>query len=220
MREFSSPEVARAVLRDPTFVVPTVAPASGGVAWLRANVGRFSNGEAHLRRRALATAILDRVPLAALREVGRAHPVAVLAEAMGIGEPVVPLVRDVAQAYQPGTGDPRVADAALTRLVPVCGGEFDEQTAARIGVLVQAHDATTILIARARHRPIEEVLYADPPVAATKRQATVTTSLGGVTIVAGEVVRVGLGGGLAFGAGARRCPGRAHALALAEGARG
>jgi hypothetical protein len=32
------------------------------------------------------------------------------------------------------------------------------------------------------------------------------------TVKAGEVVRIGPAGGLAFGAGPRRCPGRAHAL--------
>jgi cytochrome P450 len=137
---------------------------------------------------------------------------------MGIDEPVVDLVRDVAQAYQPGTGNDTHADAAVGRLVAVFGGGYDEPTAARIGVLVQACEATAVLIERARHRPVNDVLRDHPPVSATKRQALVTTTVGDVTIEAGEVVQVGLAGGLAFGAGPRRCPGREHALALVEGA--
>jgi cytochrome P450 len=126
-------------------------------------------------------------------------------------------VRDVAQAYQPGAGDEARADAAVDRLVLVLGGGYDEPTAARIGVLVQACAATEVLIERARHRPVDDVLLDHPPVPATKRQALVATTVGGVTIEAGEVVRVCLAGGPAFGAGPRRCPGRAHALAIVEG---
>jgi cytochrome P450 len=54
-------------------------------------------------------------------------------------------------------------------------------------------------------------------VPATRRQAPAAGTVGGVAVEAGEVVLVSLAGGLAFGAGPRRCPGRAHALALAEG---
>ena len=128
-------------------------------------------------------------------------------------------MRDVAQAYQPGTGDDDRADAAVDRLVVVLGGGYDEPAAARIGVLVQACDATAVLIERARYRPVNDVLRDDPPVPATKRQALVTTTVGDVTIEAGEVVRVCLAGDLAFSAGPHRCPGREHALALIEGAR-
>jgi hypothetical protein len=237
MQEISGP-AARAVLEDPRFVVPPVPAAATGVAWLRATVGRFSAGHAHKRRRALSVAILDAIPPDTLRGGGREHPVAVLARAMGIGAPVADLVREVAQAYQPGTGDEARADPALDRLVEIlaaghdehggdgeragqdeCGyderGGYDEPTAARIGVLVQACEATATLIDKARKRPLEEVLRDDPPVPATKRQALVPVTVGGVAIGAGEVVRVLLAEGLAFGAGPRRCPGRAHALALA-----
>jgi cytochrome P450 len=127
-------------------------------------------------------------------------------------------VGDVAQAYQPETGDESRADRAVDRLVAVFGGSFDEETAARIGLLVQAGPATEALIERARHRPIHEVLRDHPPVAATRRQALVATAVGEVAVQAGEVVRVGLSGGLAFGAGPRRCPGQRQALALVEGA--
>ncbi|MDG4798195.1 hypothetical protein [Micromonospora sp. WMMD1082] len=218
MQQINGRDAALAVLNDPTFVVPPVPPASAGVAWLRATVGRFSSGEAHQRRRALSSAILDAIPLESLCDQGPVHPVAVLAREMGVGEPVVNLVRDVAQAYQPDTGDEPRADAAVDRLVAVLGGAFDEPTAARIGVLVQAYQPTIALIERTRGRPVDDVLRDDPPVPATKRQALVGTTVGDVTVDAGEVVRVRLAGDLAFGSGPRRCPGREHALALVEGA--
>ena len=215
MQQISGP-AALAVLNDPRFVVPPVPAAAAGVAWLRATVGRFSTGAAHDRRRGLSIAILDGITPESLRGGGRAHPVAVLARAMRIGEPVVDLVRKVAQAYQPGTGAEARADAAVERLVGILGGGYDEPTAARIGVLVQACEATAVLIDRSRERPVEEVLRDDPPVPATKRQALAAVTIGDFTVGAGEVVRVLLAGDLAFGAGPRRCPGRAHALALAE----
>jgi cytochrome P450 len=219
MLQISGRDAALAVLNDPAFVVPPVPPAPAGVAWLRATVGRFSTGEAHERRRALSVAILDAIQLESLRAGGLMHPVAVLAREMGVDEHIVDLVRDVAQAYQQDTGDEARADAAVNRLVAVFGCGYDEPAAARIGVLVQACDATAVLIERARHRPIEDVLRDHPPVPATKRQALVATSVGDITIEAGEVVQVRLAGDLAFGAGPRRCPGRVHALALVEGAR-
>jgi hypothetical protein len=216
MQRISAHDQALAVLNDPSFVVPPVPSAPAGVAWLRATVGRFSSGETHRRRRALSVAILGAIPPESLRSGAGMHPVTVLAHAMGIDEPVVELVRDVAQAYQPGAGDDDLADAAVDRLVAVFGGGYDEPAAARIGVLVQACEATAVLIERARHHPVNDVLRDHPPVPATKRQALVTTTVGDVTIEAGEVVQVGLAGDLAFGAGPRRCPGREHALALVK----
>src|SRR5205814_6115539 len=218
MQQINGRDAALAVLTDPVFVVPPVPPASAGVAWLRATVGRFSNGAAHERRRALSIAILDTIPLESLRAGGQMHPVAVLAAAMGLDAAVVDLVRDVAQAYQPGTGHESRADAAVARLVAVFGGVFDEPTAARIGVLVQACQPTKALMERARHRPVDAVLRDDPPVPSTKRQALVRATVGDAMVEAGEVVQVRLAGDLAFGAGPRRCPGRAHALGLVQGA--
>jgi cytochrome P450 len=154
--------------------------------------------------------------LESLRARSRMHPVAILGRAVGADESVVDLVRDVAQAYQPGTGDQSRADVAVDRLVAVFGGVFDEPTAARIGLLVQACEATAVLIERARHRPVHQVLRENPPAPATKRQALATTTVGDVTIEAGEVVQVCLADDLAFGAGPHRCPGRAHALALVD----
>ena len=207
---------AEAVLNDPGFVVPPVPPGASGITWLRATVGRFSSGADHVRRRALSVAVIDSIPLESLRHNGVRHPVAALAEALGISVDVVGHVRDVAQAYQPGTGDERRADAAVACLVALFGGKFDEAAAARIGVLVQACDATATLIDRARHASVADVLRDQPPVRATKRQALTRTTFDDITVEAGEVVQIPLAGELAFGAGPRRCPGRAHALALVE----
>jgi cytochrome P450 len=218
MQRISGGDAALTVLTAPAFMVPPVPPASGGVAWLRHTVARFSSGTAHDRRRALVIGLLDAIPLESLRARSRMHPVAILALAIGADESVTDLVRDVAQAYQPGTGDESRADAAVDRLVAVFGGVFDEPTAARIGLLVQACEATAVLIERARHRPVHEVLREDPPVSATKRRALATTTVGDITVEAGEVVQVCLAGDLAFGAGSHRCPGRAHAFALVDNA--
>ncbi|WP_238015910.1 cytochrome P450 [Dactylosporangium sp. AC04546] len=114
------------------------------------------------------------------------------------------------------TSEP-AADAAVERLVAMLGGTRDERTAAHLCLLVQACAATETLIDRARTSGVDEVLRDDPPVPATRRQATADTTVGGMAIAAGEVVRVSLAAD-PFGAGPRVCPGRAHALALAEGA--
>jgi len=206
---------ARAVLTGRAFEVPPVPEAPAGIGWLRATVARFSSGHVHRRRRALAVAILDGIPADRLHVDHGVHPVASLALAMGCTEPVVALVRDVAQAYQPGTGDETRAGAAVERLVAIFGGVHDEPTAARIGVLVQACEATAALRERARYTAVDEVLREDPPVPATKRRALARTVVGEVVVEAGEVVRVPLSGDLAFGAGRHRCPGEAQARALA-----
>ncbi|MEV0271126.1 hypothetical protein AB0H43_20290 [Hamadaea sp. NPDC050747] len=222
MQQIRGHDAALAVLHDPGFIVPPVPPGTHGIAWLRSAVGRFSSGDEYARRRALSVGVLDDIPLEALRHTGTRHPVAVLAVALGVTEhdlaDVVDRVRDVAQAYQPGTGDEARADAAVNQLVACFGGVQDEATAARIGALVQACDATAILIDRTRHASLDEVLRDQPPVPFTKRQAVTRTTVGDVTVEAGETVQIELAGELAFGAGPRACPGRAHALALVEGA--
>ncbi|MFC4046227.1 hypothetical protein ACFO1B_48090, partial [Dactylosporangium siamense] len=319
MRMIDDPGDALAVLHDPAFVVPPVPAATDGVAWLRSTVGRFSTGEAHTRRRALSESLLSTVDPAALREAAasspHAHPVQLLAAALGLDSSprTTDAVRAVAAAYQPGTGDEAAADVAVRALIDTFGGTPDEVTAARIGVLVQACDATATLIDRARATDLEAALRDTPPVLATKRMATRPADLnatravtdrsrggrvgaddaagvrvgaddavggrggvdgavggrggvdevsdgrvraddfsggqvgvddvvgvgdlggarggtddssgahvegdhtGGIRVEAGEVVRVSLRG-IPFGAGPRGCPGRAHALALAEGA--
>ncbi|OEJ27652.1 hypothetical protein AR457_27515 [Streptomyces agglomeratus] len=241
----STPD-ARAVLRDPRFLVPR-APSGGApgtMRWLRASVARFSNGAAHTRRRALAEGELARLDPAALREAARVLtrtaapdaapyvPVAVLGAALGARGEVVAATRAVAAAYQPGAAPELTARAdqgvrTLAGLLPDGG---PESVANRIGLLVQTCDATAALIvnalARAAERrtglPVDD-LVADtlrlaPPVRRTRRVAAAGAALDGRPVPKGSDVPVDLASADApFGHGIRPCPGSRHALALACG---
>jgi len=157
----------RSVLADPAFLVPPApaADAPVGIAWLRATVGRFCNGETHDRRRALATADLERLDVAGLRQgaferatallalngrkpfdlmarVARPATVDVLAGALGITGVDAADVALVGRAYPAGGKRDKKTERAVARLVAACGGAPDEAAAARIGLLVQACDAT------------------------------------------------------------------------------
>ncbi|XVV02841.1 isocitrate lyase/PEP mutase family protein [Actinosynnema sp. CA-248983] len=179
------------VLLDAGHTVPAVPSGDVGVAWLRAHVARFSEGADHVRRRGLAESLLSTVDLAALERPG--NPVAKLAHELGLPRDVVADVSVVARCYQPHVPVTPEADSAVERLVALCGAR-DELAAARIGLLVQACDATNALIAGK-----------NPPVPLTRRVAP-----------SGEVVEVSLAD-RPFGDGRHGCPGRAHALALASG---
>ncbi|MFE3223894.1 isocitrate lyase/phosphoenolpyruvate mutase family protein [Nocardia sp. NPDC059228] len=173
--------------------VPPVSPGEHGVAWLRAQVARFSEGDEHSRRRAIVERELAAVDAVALRR-GRGHHVAELAAALGVRVSVAD-VELVAECYRPHRPVSAAADAAVDRLVAAFGGVADEVTANRIGILVQACVATSALIAGD-----------NPPVPGTRRVGA-----------GGELVEVDLTG-QPFGAGRHACPGRAHALALAAAA--
>ncbi len=198
----------------------------GGVHWLRANVARFSRPEDHPRRRALVLAEL--APMRSLRDKAFALtrrgegepadrivwtvPVAVLAAELGLPD-VSRDIATVSAAYHPHTDAGPDAEAAMRRLIEDCGGDVDERTAARIGILVQACDATAKLLGKAlaAHRPgedpvslLDRVLREDPPVRITRRW------------VGGEVVEVDLTDH-PFGAGPKQCPGQAGALDVAAG---
>jgi hypothetical protein len=181
---------------------------------LRRSVSRFSTGREHAQRRAVIEAVLARIDPAALRAATRRLaeadptppvvprvPLTALAGALGAAEPVAvaALVPPVAAAYLPGTGDTAAADAAADELLARLG-------AARAAVLVQSCLPVTAWVRTALERGItlDEVLATAPPVPATKRWRD------------GETVTVPLDG-IPFGAGPRRCPGVAHARALAEG---
>ena len=208
-------------LSAPVPPVPVDVP-SGSIAWLRATVARFSNGHDHVRRRALAVDLLaaldvdslqhnaftrtrramsDQDAVDVMAEVARPVPVGVLAEALGLPDVSADVV-PVAAAYHPHVTPAAAADAALARLIAVCGGPT-ELAAARIGLLVQACDATAGLVgnglfAALKGKPAEQ------PVFATRRR------------VDGSDVTVSLAG-TPFGAGPRACPGSRHAVALATG---
>ncbi|WP_331767482.1 hypothetical protein [Embleya sp. NBC_00896] len=196
-----------ALLTDPAYVVPSVPDAPpGGVAWLRASVARFSGGTAHRRRRALAIAELAHIAPDTLLEraaKGAPGPVEVLAEALGLSPDSAAEIADdvalVARSYQPHTVITDAADQALDRLVRAFGGVADEATANRIGLLVQACDATKALVENIRSG------RTDPPVPRTRRVGP-----------DGTLVEIDLSAAF-FGLGPHACPGQAHALALAEG---
>jgi len=182
---------------------------------LRRSVSRFSTGRDHARRRTVVEAVLAEVDPDALRVATRRLaaadpappvvprvPLTALAGALGAREPatVAALVPPVAAAYLPGSGaGGPAADAAADELL-------DRLGAARAAVLVQSCLPVAAWVRTALDRGItlDEVLATAPPVPATTRWRD------------GETVTVPLDG-IPFGAGPRRCPGVAHARALAEG---
>lgn len=213
---------AATALTDPQLVVP---PVPAGIEWLRCTVARFSSGPDHQRRRALAVELLVDVPPDVLRVQATAHPdtapVELLAKALGLRDVRAATVSAVARAYHPHTASDRTAttaaDHAVAELVVACGGAADERTGALIGLLVQTCDATAALVESVAsatrrqldtaHQLVADVLRQDPPVRITRRVGP-----------DGLVVELDLAAaGLPFGAGAHACPGREHALALAEG---
>jgi hypothetical protein len=197
MRVITRPDEVVAALEDPRYTVPPAAPAETGVAWLRSQVARFSEGVEHERRRALAVAILDKIDPESLRTAPGAGPTEILGAALGVNEGVSGVVDDVAAvAAVYLQGESPDADAAVERLVVTFGGTHDEETAARIGLLVQGHNATAALAAGAAH-PVPGTRRLDPD---------------------GDLVFLDFMGDvdLLFGAGRHQCPGRAHALAMAN----
>jgi cytochrome P450 len=263
----------RSILHDPAWVVPPARPdgTTGTLAWLRAGVPRFCSGPDHERRRALAERELRGIDPAALRRaaaerthamlagarsadivtlVARPVPLAALASALGAPgadlDVVIRSVPAVAAAYQPGAGAElrRDADAAVGRLLRVLGPDPNEAAAGRIGLLVQACEATAGLIVSAMRLapglpgpaagwPVEalvaETLRFDPPARSMRRQAgpdgeTIVLDIAAANrdpAVFEEPDRFDPGRErrlhLAFGDGLRPCPGAAHAVALACG---
>lgn len=189
------------MLTDPNYRVPSSPYAPNGVAWLRASVARFSNGATHERRRALAVTELAAIDPDALRALALRRgtgPVEVLAEALGLPITVAEDIAVIAKSYHPHTTITPLADQAVDRLVEIFGA-FDERTANRIALLIQACDATATLVANTLAG------RTDPPVPRTRRVAP-----------DGATVEIDLTDS-PFGAGPHACPGRLHALALADG---
>ncbi|MFC0032995.1 cytochrome P450 [Micromonospora chaiyaphumensis] len=130
--------------------------------------------------------------------LARRVPLEVLAARLGLADPAaaVPAVTAVAAAYHPGAEPAAVAraDQAVAALLALSPPAPGEAAANRIGLLVQAADATAGLIGNAvRHglaAPatldttdlLAEVLRLDPPVRATRRVATAARRLGGQEI--------------------------------------
>jgi hypothetical protein len=193
----TDPDQVRAAFANPDLIPPPAPP--GSAFWLRSRVARFSSGPSHTRRRALAQAIIDSVEparAAALASslVRDGYPVreAVVRSLELVPDEQVGLVLQVAPAYF----DPSLPAPDL---------EVDEETAARLGVLVQACDATAALVEARMH----------PRGRTTKRLAVRDVDLGDSHVPAGTTVVLELGE-LIFGAPPRECPGRDLAIVIAE----
>ncbi|HEY9327465.1 MAG TPA: isocitrate lyase/phosphoenolpyruvate mutase family protein [Streptomyces sp.] len=116
---------------------------------------------------------------------------------------------------------------STTDSVPVLDDAALESAASRIGLLVQACEATAALVETAAGNdrlPLSRVLRDLPPVRSMRRVAAGATRVAGREIAEGDVVLLDLAAAnrahpvpLTFGAPPRVCPGRAHALALADG---
>ncbi|MEQ4723389.1 cytochrome P450 [Nonomuraea sp. B19D2] len=232
---------AEAVLADPRYVPPPVRQdaAEGTLAWLRAQVSRFSTGQTHAGRRHLLVERLAALDPAELRPAARAMtlerdgdwrgvPTAVLGAALGVKD--TSAVAAAAAGYLSGEESPE-ADAAVAELLELAG-------IPEITLLLQGHAATEALIENTlRHAEpgddvealLHETLRQDPPLKATRRLDTRTG--GEVTIdlvsanrdpdVFADPIRFDPSRGraphLTFGHGVRPCPAPAHALALAAG---
>ena len=238
----SSDADVRAILADPAYVVPPAphAPEMGTLAWLRAHVTRFCEGEAHDRRRALAEREIAGLDPASLRQaaagltaaqlarhsepfdvmpLARRVPAAVLAAGLGVAHDDVTGAVDAMLAAVSGYLNPDLAgpdaDSSVAFLVKAFGPAEPEALANRIGLLMQACDATAALIgnaliaAFAADGTVEEIisrtLVGDPPTLRTRRVSP-----------DGEVVTIDISG-CTFGAGRRPCPGADQATALAAG---
>lgn len=220
-----------AVLSDVRYEIPAVTDTAplGTIAWLRGSVSRFTNGEDHARRRAIlvgeaetlvpavlradaerrAAAIIDASAAAGSLEVmtavARRVPMAVLAAALGAGDPDSAAAAAVvaAAAYFPGA-DPereRAGDDSTAELVRMLGPGDEEVIAARIAVLVQACDATAALIAAAvctvlppgvasgqvtpTDAIVAEVARLNPPARRLRRVSTGSAELNGCPVPAG-----------------------------------
>ncbi|MGQ4489436.1 isocitrate lyase/phosphoenolpyruvate mutase family protein [Streptomyces sp. 372A] len=245
--EFRRYAEIRAALADPALVPPAPGPLDGApgasVAWLRAAVARFASGEPHRRRRALVEAELARLSPADLHRAAsaahgegdlRTRVVSSLAAALDMPEPgrIARETAVVADAYFGEDGGAE-ADLAVARLVALLApGPADETrleaVANRIGLLAQACAATATLVeavaAAGAGVPTARVLRTDPPVRVMRRTAARATRVAGREIAEGDEVLLDPACAqqehpvpLTFGAPPRVCPGRAHALALAEG---
>ena len=234
VHEFGRYADVRDALANPDLVPPPALPGPpGSMAWLRATVARFSSGEAHGRRRALVEADLSRLDPAALRAAAasasgsggdaRLLVVRTLAEGLGIDDPdaVARAVSLLAGRYlvaadrQPGAVSEAEAEAEadaavawlLPRMLPMDPTGYPallEAAASRIGLLVQACDATGGLVDRARRAAagcpavhttermtaalLTETLRYDPPVRSTRRFAVRRTRIAWTAIAKGDQV--------------------------------
>jgi cytochrome P450 len=259
----SAADEVRAILADPSFVVPP-APAvpdseTGTLAWLRSLVARFCDGDGHDRRRALVERELGELDPARLRSaaaeltrqaltglsrdepfdamvLARRIPVGVLVTELGLPAGSVHGAVEAVITAAPGYPNPDAAgpgtDASVELLAEALGAAGGlsaadglsagdaELLANRIGLLMQACDATAGLIGNAlitafvtgdaddpasSDELVTRAISDDPPVLRTRRLRP-----------DGEAITLDISG-CTFGAGRRPCPGADQATALAAG---
>jgi hypothetical protein len=218
------------------YPVPPPGPAGpfGAMAWLRATVSRFAEGETHARRRAMIVAHLAALDPAALRTAARAAAQrgAVAgprggatggsargggaASGDGAGGEDVPLEYVPVAVLAAATGvvgdvlgDVRTVAAAYQPGTDAPGADealrrLLERLPSNGEEALAQHVA---LLVQACEATAALIRGEDPPVRSTKRLDP-----------AGNVVVVDLAH-RPFGEGRRACPGQLHALALAEGVR-
>lgn len=268
----SSYDDVAAAFADPSLLVPAIpsSDSPSPFDWLRASVSRFANGHDHVRRRALVEADLAQLSPGALHDdasaltaavidgapdrfdlmatVAVVVPVTVLASAVGLDHGASTAAALAVSRVAAGYRDPDAAsvrgtaDSAVDELITLFGGEPSEAVANRIGLLVQAFDATAGLIGNAaaislrmpaasvRAIPAEsfvgEVARFDPPVRVTRRvsgDGAVVLDLAAANrdpLQFRDPLRFEPGRSspsITFGAGRRRCPGESLAVAIAAG---
>jgi cytochrome P450 len=176
-------------------------------------------------------------------------PTYVVADLLGIGEADLPqvaaLVAEFVRCLSPLSTPEQLASAsaAADTLMQRFAGSMQPGAACpanRIGLLSQTHEATAGLIGncivallrdpalqeRLRAAPhqagalVREVARSDPSVQNTRRFVARATSVGGVTLQAGEAILLKLGdaGECGFGHGRHACPGQELAYTIASGA--
>ncbi len=240
----SSNAEVRAILTDPAYLVPPAPPAAEveTLAWLRAHVTRFSEGHAHDRRRALAEQEIAALDPSKLRQaaadltaaelairtgtepfdvmpLAKRVPLTALAAGLGIGQDAIAATVDAVLAAVPGYLNPDLAgpdaDSSVAFLVKTFGPAEPEHAANRIGLLMQACDATAALVGNALlaafaaddtvDETIARTLVDDPPTVRTRRISP-----------DGDLLALDISG-CTFGTGRRPCPGADQATALAAG---
>ncbi len=237
-----------AILADPGYVVPPAPPVpvteQGTLAWLRAHVARFCDGEVHDRRRELVEDELAKLDPGLLRtaaatlaraELGRVPggepfdamiiakrvPVAVLAEALDVPSESTQETTDAVLASASGYPNPDLAgpgaDASVRLLATALGPADTELLANRIGLLEQACDATAALIGNALISAFadEEDASADEIIGAALRSDPPVRRTRRLA-PDGSTVTLDISS-CTFGAGRRPCPGADQAVALAAG---
>lgn len=114
------------ILENLAFTVPYVDRSQSGMAWLRGDVVRFSEGADHRRRRLLTEQILAGL---VVDPVDGGDPAAALLEAMGLPTGLAADVALAAAGYQPHFPQSAAADEAVEQLVASLGAR-DKTTAA------------------------------------------------------------------------------------------